>query len=173
MLYMKKLFLMAAVAAMTVMTSVSANAQNFEKGDRFLGAQNTGVVLEHRSYDGWSGTDFDVNAVGGWFFADKFSVDAMLGFDYAKVKNADANHAFNFGAGVRYYPVAGLFARLGYNGQLHFKTGNQFSYLDAKVGYDLFLSETVFFEPAVYYEKQLNRVKENGFGLSLGLGVKF
>lgn len=167
-----------------VVMSMGANAQEWNKGDWFLGAQSTGLKLQHRFYDGSSGTDFDVNAVGGWFFADKFSADAMLGFDYAKVTNVvpgfddsketnvNVNHAFNFGAGVRYYPVGNLFARVGYNGQLN-RTGNLFSYLDVKVGYDLFLSERVFFEPAVYYEKELGYSKENILGLSIGIGVKF
>lgn len=166
---MKKIIL---VAALTVM-GMGANAQEWSKGDWFLGAQSTSLNLQHRFTDGSSGTDFDVNAVGGWFFANKFSVDGMLGFDYAKVKNTNANHAFNFGAGIRYYPVGNLFARVGYNGQLNFKTGNLLSYLDAKVGYDIFLSEKVFFEPAVFYEKQLGDAKENILGLSIGIGVKF
>lgn len=166
---MKKMILLAAAA---VMAAVSANAQDFNKSDWYFGAQSTGLVLQHRFIDGNSATDFDLNAVGGWFFADKFAADAMLGFDYAKWQGYDADHALNFGAGVRYYPFGNLFARLGYNGQA--ANGREVvSYLDAKVGYDLFLSEKVFFEPAVYYEKNLAKGGENILGLSFGIGVKF
>jgi len=167
---MKKLLLTVAVVAMA---AVSAQAQNFKKGDWYFGAHSTSLVLQHRSTDSWSGTDFDMNAIGGWFFANKFSVDGMVGFDYAKAKNAAASHFLNLGAGVRYYPVGNLFARLGYFGQVSTRADHMLSYLNAKIGYDLFLSEKVFFEPAVYYEKQLGDASENIFGLSLGIGVKF
>ncbi len=168
---MKKVILMAAVAVMAV---VSANAQKrFTKGDWIVGAQSSGIDFKNRFNDGSSATDFDLSAVGGYFLLDKLAVDAMAGIDYAKVKGADGTSAFNFGAGVRYYPVGNLFARVGYNGQSRTNV-NLISYVDAKVGYDFFFNDKVFFEPAVYYEKNINKGGgENILGLSVGIGVKF
>lgn len=155
------------------MTAVSVDAQSFDKGDWFLGAQSTGLDIIHRFTDGSSGTDFDLSFGSGLFLADKLAIDVMTGIDYVKVKDADGVGAINFGAGVRYYPVGNLFARLGYNGQARFHDGKLVSYLDAKVGYDIFLSEKVFFEPAVYYEKRTIKGGENILGLSIGIGVRF
>ena len=166
---MKKVILLAAVA---MMAAVGANAQSFKKGDWFVGAQSTSLDFKHRFVEGAAATDFDLSAVGGRFLSDKFAVDAMAGIDYAKVKGADGANAFNFGAGVRYYPVGNLFARVGYNGQAR-TNADLISYVDAKVGYDFFFNDKVFFEPAVYYEKNLAKGGENVLGLSLGFGVRF
>lgn len=176
---MKKMILMAAVA---VMAAVSANAQNFNKGDWFVGAQSTSLGFMHGFKKDYSGTNFNLSALGGYFLSDKFAVDATAGFTHTAVKIGDKNSAgylnsnssnFVFGAGVRYYPIGNLFARVGYNG--NGGSGSDVtSYIDAKVGYDFFLNDKVYFEPAAYYEKNLNTGGgENILGLSLGLGVRF
>jgi hypothetical protein len=80
---------------------------------------------------------------------------------------------------VRYYPASNLFARVGYYGSVPLFSGDERSYFDARIGYDIFLSKKVFFEPALYYQKNLNksfytnRGTENVFGLSLGFAVRF
>jgi opacity protein-like surface antigen len=167
---MKKVFL-SAVA--TVMVMVGAAAQDFARGDIFLGARSTGMGLNHTFGKGTvANTNFNLNLYGGYFFADMLAVDAMFGVDFTKLKGAATNTGFAFGAGVRYYPVDNLFARLSYRGDT--ATGVKLaSTVSIEVGYDVFLSDDIFFEPAIYYARTLSGTKTNGLGLSLGFGVVF
>jgi opacity protein-like surface antigen len=167
---MKKVFL-SAVA--TVMVMVGASAQDFARGDFFLGAQSTNLGLNHTFGKGIvANTNFNLNLYGGYFFADMFAVDAMFGVNFVKMKGADTNSGFTFGAGVRYYPVDNLFARLSYRGDT--STGVKLaSTVGIELGYDVFLSDDIFFEPTIYYARTLSGTKANGLGLSLGIGVMF
>jgi hypothetical protein len=162
--------------------AVSANAQDrFSKGDWIVGMQfNDMDVMFGKNLHTEVALNF--NAVGGYFLADKFAVDALVGIGYAQsgdpTSAARVKAATLFvGAGVRYYPVANLFARVGYNGKM--ESSKVISFINGKVGYDVFLSEKIFFEPAIYYEKCLNksffrsRGTENILGLSLGFGIRF
>lgn len=161
------------LAVAVLMTVLGANAQSFNKGDWFVSAQSTSLDFNTNFGGGSSASNLDLSAAGGYFFTDKFTVDAMAGIDYAKIKGADGVNAFNFGAGIRYYPLGNLFARIGYNGQARTDV-DLISYIDAKVGYDLFLSDRIFFEPAVYYEKNITKgAKQNILGLSVGFGFSF
>lgn len=166
---MKK-FLFLTMAAVVV--AVSANAQGFSKKDLFLNANISGLNLEHEFVSGGSATAFDLNVGGGYFISDKFAIDALIGIGYAKTKGVDGASAFGFGAGVRYYPAGNFFAKVGYDG-LKAKNVDLASRLGLTVGYDCFLSEKVFFEPAVYYKKNLAKKGPSTVGLSLGVGVKF
>lgn len=178
---MKKAFLSVAIAAMV---AVSANAQNvFKKGDWLAGVQGTGLGFESHFNDGSGGSrQYDAGVFGGWFLLDKLAFDVMAGFSHTHIGTTGTpgsikTSTFDFGGGVRYYPVGNLFARLGYHG----KTGtNRWAqYLGVKVGYDVFLSENVFIEPAVYWEKNMEKNwvidtgRENVLGLSIGIGMRF
>ncbi len=166
---MKKIILMVAVS---VMVAVGANAQNgFDKGDWTLGASLTDMGFNHSFGKGTlSNTHFDLGVYGGHFFTDKLAVNARLGFDVLKVKGLDASADFTFGVAARYYPLCNLFASAGYIGTA--TGGSLASNVSIEVGYDLFLSEKVYFEPIVYYSTRLD-TKVSGVGLSLGVGVKF
>ncbi len=157
------------MAAVVVAVS-GANAQDFSKGDWLLNANLSGLNMEHSFADGFSTTTFDINAGGAYFLSNKFAIDASLGLNMLKVKDVDAVNIFTIAAGVRYYPVGNLFVRAGYEG---LDAGEWASYAGVGVGYDLFLSEKVFFEPAVNFQKNLAKGGENVLGLSLGIGVKF
>jgi outer membrane protein W len=78
---MKKVFLLTAIIALV---AVSANAQNrFSKGDWVVGAQSNGVdLIFGRNLP----TDavLNLNAVGGYFFTDKFAVDVLAGYSYER-----------------------------------------------------------------------------------------
>ena len=182
---MKKAFLLAAVA---VVVTVSANAQNrFDKGDWLVGVQGAGLGFESRFNDGNGGSrDLNASVFGGWFLLDKLAFDLSAGLSHTSVgSKSRVGYAagytkttlFDFSGGVRYYPVGNLFARIGYHGKTGTDTWAQ--YLGAKVGYDIFLSKNVFFEPAVYYEKNLNKrmfkgqQRENVLGVSFGFGMRF
>jgi opacity protein-like surface antigen len=165
---MKKIILMAAVA---VMTAVSASAQDFSKKDWFLDANLSSFGLAHAFQDGESATALSLNVGGGYFLSDKFALEAGLGTAIVE----DAN-AFSFGLGARYYPYKNLFASLGYSG-MKVEDFDIESNLALTVGYDLFISDKVFFEPAVFYQKNINKKSDGGglntIGLSVGIGVKF
>ncbi len=173
---MKKIF--GGIAA--VLLAGSATAQNFNKGDWFLGAGSTELGLNHswgkRTFQ--NSTTFNLQGTGGWFFADKFAVDASAGLSYVRVGEKGrlgylSETNFVFGAGVRYYPVGNLFGRLGFRGE----TGTNLYALSLDVGYDFFITDKFYFEPAVYYYKNLTESysggRQNGVGLSLGFGVRF
>lgn len=99
-----------------------------------------------------------------------------MGFNYSRTAKESTrfskSSSFTFGAGVRYYPVGDLFARIGYSGIVR-KEADFSSALGVSVGYDLFLSDKVFFEPALSYSKNLSKLGNHNLGLSLGIGVKF
>ncbi len=162
---MKKIIFLA-VAALTV--AVSANAQ---KGDWVLSGRLSGLDFEHSFVDEYSTTNFNISANVGHFLSDKFMLDATLGLGYEKEKDIDADTAFIFGVGARYYFAGDFFGRVGYEGI----TGGDklVSLAKVSVGYDWFISDKVFFEPAVYYQKDLAKGGYNDIGLSLGVGVKF
>ena len=201
---MKKAILLAAAA---VMFAVGANAQDtrneikketkngFRKGDWTLGVQGSGIGFENHFNDGLGGnTRLDAGLFGSWFLTDKLAVDLSAGFSHTRVGNGGTYYnwngggvsihqggikssTFDFGGGVRYYPVGNLFAGVGYHGKTG--SGTWAQYLGAKVGYDIFLSKNVFFEPAVYFEKNMkknfvyNTGRESVLGLSLGFGMRF
>lgn len=155
--------------ALTAIAGASAQ-KNFDKGNWFLGAETASLGVNVLTLDGESMTLVNFSATGGYFVSNRFAVDAMAG-----VLSYDGVTLFGFGAGVRYYPVGNLFARLGYTG--YGMNGAEFmSNVGLRVGYDVFLSEKVFFEPAAYFDKNLGSGVNRGpniFGLSLGFGVRF
>ena len=166
---MKKLLIVTLAA---VGVAVGAKAQNFEKGDWMIKADVSNLQLTQSFSDGLSLTSFDVGVNAGYFLANRFAVEAALGLDYSKMKGSDGVADFSFIAGARYYPVDNLFAKVGYYGYV--SDGSKVrSLLGAWVGYDLFLSENVFLEPAVVYTRHLIEGGSNNLGLSLGFGVRF
>ncbi|MDR2890845.1 MAG: hypothetical protein LBV18_04495 [Alistipes sp.] len=172
---MKRMLVSFFATALAIVAAVSANAQKFDKGDWFVGARGSGLDLSfsERLTDSLSVTDFDIAAGGGYFISNKFAVEAELGFDYGKTEDSDGVSSFVFGAGVRYYPVDNLFARIAYRGVAASNDSGLASTLEAALGYDLFVSEKVFFEPMAYYRRNLAGYGVNTFGLSLGVGVRF
>lgn len=171
---MKKIVLIAALAV----AAVSASAQDWSKGDWFVGAKTTGLGLDHKFLDKNSATSFDLGVNGGYFLSNRFAVDAALGFASASAKVAgvkESTNAFTYGIGVRYYPISNLFAHVMFEGMSVKDADNNPSYAGIEVGYDFFLSDKVFFEPAVYYKKGLVKKADesNAIGLALGFGVRF
>jgi opacity protein-like surface antigen len=170
---MKKIMILVFSGAFSMM-AFGVNAQNFEKGNWFMNANASQLNLSvsKSPLEGYSLVSFNINAGTGYFLTDKFAVEAGLGLNYSKFEDSDANSSLGFNAGVRYYPVDNLFARFGYSGSVK-KDADMSSSLQVKVGYDWFLSDKVFFEPAVFYTNSLDKYGSQNFGLSLGAGVKF
>jgi hypothetical protein len=162
------------LAAAAIFVAANASAQNFSKGDVFLGAKATDLNFGYNFVDEFNQTKFGIGVEGGYFFADKFAADANLGIKYSKNKGLDGTSTFNFGVGLRYYPVGNLYARVGYAGEKETDI-DMTSLIKVGVGYDLFLTENWYFEPALYYQKDITKdgSKMNGIGLELGVGLKF
>lgn len=179
---MKKVVLSAAVVAVF---AIGANAQTFSKGDLFLNANISGLKLTHAFTDDIGMTEFDIEANAGYFLSNRLAVDTSLGFNYSKWTGADAKgeSSYTFGAAVRYYPFGNFFARAGYFGETYIvrhaadgqtSTDKKLaSWFRSSVGYDWFISEKVFFEPAIFFNKQLEKGGTANLGLSLGVGIKF
>jgi outer membrane protein W len=168
---MKKIvkFMFAGVLIMTA--AFSANAQNFEKGDWCLGANLSELNLNYSFLNENTSTRFKIGSAAGYFFSDKFAVEAGLGLEYTKRNDVKTSSAFTFDVAARYYPVGNLFGMIDYGGNV--SGGSVSSFLGVTLGYDWFISKTVFFEPAIYYSTGLEEWGGDSLGLMLGVGVKF
>jgi hypothetical protein len=164
---MKKIVLIAAVLVL----SASVASAQFAKGDAFLSGNVTGLDFSRSSLDGYSVTNLGLQAAGGYFLSDVIALEATLGGNFIKAKDVKANKSFTYGIGARAYATENFFAGVGLRG---IKDDGNNLYLGIQAGYDYFISEKVFFEPALYFQKGLSKIdKSNTFGLKLGIGVKF
>ena len=156
-----------------VLGIATANAQ-FEKGGKTLSGKLTGLDFGITSWDGvddsYMKVDFGVD--GSYFVIDKLAVTAGIGLVAASLGDWDDN-SFNFSIGARYYVWDALFVGLAYQGEKS-KGADLLSFGKAQVGYTYYLSDKVFFEPALNFEMgfgDTNKVTQ--FGLSIGIGVNF
>jgi len=169
---MKKTLLLMVVM---VLGGTVANAQHFTKGTKTFSANATGLnfgVTDVKDYDD-TFINLGITGKGSYFIIDNLAATAGLGFNYSKHGNQNSN-SFTFEAGARYYMVKGLFGALAYEGSV-FKGGDYISYGRVEVGYDIYISERVFFEPAIYFKKGFGDTASDitQYGLSLGIGINF
>lgn len=175
---MKKILLIT----LTILFSIaSANAQKFKKGDKSLSLGSTGIAIEEIN-DVWQ---FSVGLNGNIFLHDKIALDAgamFIGGD------AELTDVFQIGIGAKVYPVKELFVSATpiYAHISEAVEKNHFL-LQFGLGYDIFVKENIYIEPAIYYNIQLTDDKAvynpeskkdekfdlTGFGFALSIGVKF
>jgi len=151
---MKKLLLtLTAVAGLTL----ASNAQEFgfEKGN-FIVEGSFGVSTLNNKNDDSKESSFQITPKAGYFVTDKIAVGVSLGYGQDKNttnpaagKHEETESAFSAGVFGRYY-----FLDLG----SRFKT-----YTEAGVGY---VNSTI-------EETDVDKLKANGFGAGLGLGVNY
>jgi hypothetical protein len=168
---MKKVILVMVVALVSVAT-VSAQ---FTKGGKTLSANVTGLdfgITSVKDVDD-SPINFGLGITGSYFVIDNLAITAGLGFDYYKEGDYNTNR-FNFEIGGRYYVYQGLFAALAYEGAKE-KDFDLAGYGRIQLGYDLYITDNVFFEPALYFKKGFGDLTKDitQFGLSIGIGVNF
>lgn len=163
----KIVFFIVTLAAVVA----SANAQNFEKGDWFLGAGASNLMLGSLFSKTASETALEMTVNGGYFLFDKMAVETQLTFDYEWYDHKCYSN-YSFGADLRYYPVGNFFGAVGYAGTVSDNLPLS-SYFMVIAGYDWFVSERVFFEPALCYWKRLTKNSLNSISLNLAVGVKF
>jgi len=169
---MKKLGLLMVLA---MFGTITANAQHFTKGTKMFSANATGLnfgVTNIKDADD-SFISLGIIGKGSYFVIDNFAITTGLGFNYQKVGDDNFN-SFSFEAGARYYMVKGLYGALAYEGSVA-KGADYLSFGKIEVGYDIYISERVFFEPAVYFEKGFGDTASDisQYGLSVGIGVNF
>ena len=157
-----------------VLGVATANAQ-FEQGKKTLSANATGLGLDFtkvKDVDDMQ-IDFGFRAKGSYFVIDNLAVTAGLGFGYTKMGDFNSN-AFNFEIGGRYYFYQALYGALAYEGSKA-KDVDMESWGKLEVGYDFYITENVFFEPALYFKKGFGDATKDisRFGLSVGIGVNF
>ncbi|MDR1348637.1 MAG: hypothetical protein LBJ63_09495 [Prevotellaceae bacterium] len=165
---MKKILLITLVALLGIAT---ANAQ-IAKGTTVLIASASGLDLSHESNDGTKTTSFGLTGTGAHFVIDNLAIVGGLGFSYGKVTDRPSSTAFGLALGARYYFVKTAYGSVLYRGEK--AKGVDFaSYANLEVGYDIFISDKVFLEPAVYYDKGFSKgvKKVSTFGLSFGIGI--
>ena len=155
-----------------------AAGQVFEKGDFLLFARSSGLDLGITSVSGYSATDFGLNVGAAYFVLNKLALTGELQLNFSKVTNMDAATTFGFGLGARYYLLKALYAGLAVAGAKVSGVEDFQGLFAFELGYDIFLNEHVFIEPALQVSKGVNLSSFEiadpiTFGLSFGIGVKF
>lgn len=161
---------------MAVMLCVGAANAQFTQGSKMFSANATGLGLDFTKIKDVDDMhiNFGLMGKGSYFVIDNLAITAGLGFNYEKMGDLIDDNAFAFEVGGRYYLVNALYAGLAYEGN-KMKDVDLQSYGKLEVGYDIFISDNVFFEPAVYFKKGFGDAAKDvtQFGLSVGIGVTF
>ncbi|MDR0864524.1 MAG: hypothetical protein LBO74_06280 [Candidatus Symbiothrix sp.] len=169
---MKKVILMMLVAVLGVAT---ANAQ-FLKGGKTLSGSLTGFDFGITNIDGVddSRINVDLGINGSYFVIDNLAITAGVGLNSYKFGDFDGT-GFDFTVGARYYFWQALYGGLAYIGEKSPSEGSDFlSAGKIEVGYDYYITDNVFFEPAIFFKQGFgDKNKVNTFGLSIGIGVNF
>jgi outer membrane protein OmpA-like peptidoglycan-associated protein len=152
--------------------------QGLKRGDLMVFARSTGFDLGITSMNGYSTTGIDINAGAGYFILNKLAVTAEVQIGVSKATNMDAATSFGLGLGARYYFMKGLYAGAGMAGMIVKDVDDIQGSFGVEAGYDFFLNDHVFVEPALQFSKGINFSEfevADGItvGLSLGIGVKF
>lgn len=159
-----------------VLGVTTANAQ-FEKGARTLSGNVTGLGFGFTKNSDGGGLDdqisFGLQAKGSYFIIDKLALVAGVGFDYIKLKDTDAENAFNFEVGGRYYFWDKLYGGVSYMGE-KWTDYDYVSYAKVGMGATLYIKDNVFFEPELYFKQGIGDVDiYSSLGISVGIGVNF
>lgn len=149
--------------------ALAAQAQ-FEKNKWFFNTSATGLGF---SYSGSEKARFGFETVGGAFVADNFSLLLDFGGEYGK-GIADQTHV---GVKTRYYfEKVGIFLGGGLRYK-HFGASAAFPNDIAaafEAGYAFFVSRTVTFEPALFYDQSLTHHRDlSKVGFKVGFGFYF
>ncbi len=184
---MKKLLLVAAIAALTFTT---ANAQGDDSGDATgqggwlieintgfgeASSSNTGFSLMSRDFGGAVGnvTSWGVGAEGGYFILDDLALKAGLGYGDSGVDGFDG--MFNWKFGGKYYIIDVIPVGIDVNGS----SGNDFSpmWVGIQAAYAWFVADNVSIEPGLRYGLGINEDAGDGdfniFSFNIGFNVFF
>jgi hypothetical protein len=174
---MKRILFILAVSLFAVGAMAQTEKGKFRLGgDLDLSFLNTKLDVEGAE----ATNSFNLGVDAGYFVIDNLSVNAGLGFGYAKDGgDDDASTEYAFALGARYYLQSKIFfggdfdlftLKYGDNSA----TGTGFT---PQIGYAWFVKDNVAIEPAIGYRLGLTNkddfTKFNGFGINIGLSVHF
>jgi outer membrane protein OmpA-like peptidoglycan-associated protein len=156
----------------------ASGGQGFSRGDVLLFARSSGADFGITSVSGYSLTEFSLAAGGGYFILDKLAITGEVQMGMSKMTDMDASTSFGLGLGARFYFMKGLYAGASIAGATMTGSDDIQGAFGAEAGYDIFLGEQVFIEPAMQISKGINlssfEVADGiTFGLALGIGVRF
>ena len=145
----------------------------FSQGTKTLSGSLTGFDFGLSGADGLDDFNVDLGVNGSYFVIDNLAVTAGFGIGSYKAKDVDAVTNFNFEIGGRYYFWEALYGGIKYRGE-KYQDVDLLNFGKIEVGYDYYITENVFFEPAIYFEKGFgDSNKWSNLGLSIGIGVNF
>jgi hypothetical protein len=168
---MKKVILMTVVALLGV-TLVSAQT---EAGKKTLVAKSAGLDFGIQKFKGDDDSSIALNlgVEGSYFVIDNLAIKAGFVIDSEKYGD-DSETDFGFTVGGKYYFYKALYGGLSYEGyKPGYKGADFLSYGKVEVGYDYYITDNVFFEPAIYFKQGFSKPESTQFGLSIGIGVNF
>ncbi len=140
-----------------------------------LSAFNLGSSLTQET--GKRTFDLGIHFDGGKFIAKNLVILAGVGGNFAWNKEY-ADNKFDLQAGVRYYPIGGLFAEinLGYTHSWQKAvnaidyTRRDYLFVGADLGYAFFVCQNVSIDPAIYWKYSFID-RYNKYGLRLGFSI--
>jgi len=156
-----------------VLSASAANAQ-FEKGRKTISAGVSGFDIGFSGVNGLDIFNLDLGARGSYFFANNFAAVVGLGANFVSYDGDSATN-FNFEVGARYYFWDAMYGGLSYNGCKYEGVDDLESVCQLEVGYTYHISNSVYFEPALYYQMGFGDLRKDysKLGLSIGIGIRF
>jgi hypothetical protein len=169
----RKLFLSVLAAIIAIS---AANAQmgrgTFTLSSTFWGT-GSGLFINAvpETDNQTASTQVSLGANGAYYIVRNFALKAGLYVNTDKYGNSDPVTTTNVALGVKYHFVRGFYGELSY---LNVKSGKKdaITYGRFELGYDIFLNDCFYLEPAAYIRAGLND-SSTKFGLALGFGVAF
>lgn len=176
---MKKLFLVAAIAAF----GFTANAQDSDGGQtskgKWLIEANTGNAelgntgIYFASSDGSS--SYNIGLDGGYFIMDDLAVKVGLGYGGFSPDGGDSTSTFSYRVGGKYYVKSMIPVTLDLTGASVKDAVENPMWLGVGAGYAWFLGSNVSIEPGVRYNHSLNdKYTDKGvFQVNVGFALHF
>jgi hypothetical protein len=165
------LFLLAAIAAIPA-AHAQAERGTFTLSSTFWGTGSglfVNIVPESDRQTESAEVSFGVD--GAYYIIRKLALTAGLSADAYKYGSSDAVTTTSFALGVKYHFVRGFYGELAW---LNTKPAKRdaVTYGRFELGYDIFLNNRFYLEPAGYIRAGL-KDSSTEFGLALGFGVAF
>ncbi|MDR1371023.1 MAG: hypothetical protein LBJ72_13010 [Dysgonamonadaceae bacterium] len=165
------LFILAAIAAIP-----AANAQ-MERGTFTISSTFWGtgsgmfINIAPETDKQYAYTQVSLGASGAYYIVRNFALKAGLYANTSKSGKSDPVTTTNVALGVKYHFVRGFYGELAY---LNVKSGKSdaVTYGRLELGYDIFLNDIFYLEPAGYIRAGLND-SSSRFGISFGFGLAF
>lgn len=162
---MKKLFLVASLGLMSLMTAQTQTS--LTKGGFSLGVNSTGLNFSTAVDSGVKRTNVGIE--GGYFVADKVQAVAGAGYTNTSLKGSGTiTDTFTYTVGAKYYLENTIPLQVDLNGD-----DNNNEYVGFQAGYAFFPSANFSIEPRARYDVALDSYNRDVFSLGLGFNYFF